>query len=158
MFTFLRSMSILTSLLLICALLVFTSIWIVPLLICPLISPSGNDCVCTFTYADDLSMRFTRSEIDLPFRGPSNLSAVILPWTNAPFTESLLPLNNVATTGPFSPTLPEWMWACVTPLRPSASIWYQTFELPLFTINPLIPVAVTSGCDGTSFLPFRTVM
>lgn len=88
-----------------------------------------------------LSIRTRLIEFDFLFL----VSAVILPCTSAPFTASFLPVKSIATMGPLSPDFPEWMWACVTLLRPSASIWYQILDLALFTMNPEIPVADTSG-------------
>lgn len=101
-----------------------------------------------------LSIRTRLIEFDFLFL----VSAVILPCTSAPFTASFLPVKSIATMGPLSPDFPEWMWACVTLLRPSASIWYQILVLALFTMNPEIPVADTSGWDGTSFFPLSIAM
>lgn len=50
--------------------------------ICPLISPFEFCCVWTFAYALPSSISLTRSEICLPFSGPSSLSEVIMPCAN----------------------------------------------------------------------------
>jgi hypothetical protein len=55
--------------------------------------------------------------------------------------------------GPLSPDFPEWIWACVTLLRPSASIWYQILDLALFSMNPENPVA--KHRDGAELRSFR---
>jgi hypothetical protein len=66
-------------------------------------------------------------------------------------------MKSVAIMGPLSLSFPEWICDCVTFFRPSASIWYQTLNHH-FTISPVIPVADTSGCGGSAFLPLSIAM
>ena len=59
--------------------------------------------------------------IVLPTNGPVSSDEVRVPEESRPLIAPvgrpfILGLNKPATTGPFSPGLPMWMWAPVTPL------------------------------------------
>jgi len=63
----------------------------------------------------------SRLSIVLPASGPVSCVEVRVPAESSPLIAPvggplMLGLNKPATTGPFSPCLPMWMWAPVTPL------------------------------------------
>ena len=65
-------------------------------------------------------MIISKLPIVLPARGPVSCDDVRVPEESMPLIAPvgapfILGLNKPATTGPFSPRLPMWMWAPVTP-------------------------------------------
>ena len=55
--------------------------------ICPLISPLGFCLVCTLTYALPSFISLTKSDICLPFNGPSRFAKVKIPCDKNPFLQ-----------------------------------------------------------------------
>jgi hypothetical protein len=90
------------------------------------------------TYSEAFAPTTARSDSCLPANGPSSLSAVNVPVSDTSFIgESYL--NNVTTTGPFSPCLPRCICPAVTPSMFVAFTLYAT-ESSL-GINSATPVA-----------------
>src|SRR3990172_11910041 len=109
-------------------------------------SPAGLAVEWTLAYNSPLAIASLKP-FQLPASGPTRLAWVIVPvGCSAPTAGSAGPNRN-ATTGPFEPLAPAWMWAIVSS-GPTALKSNSNFPSDSVPLKYPMALAVTAGTSS----------